>query len=87
MLHKEVKCSGNYYYLNNELHRENGPAVESSNGDKLWYKNGKLHREDGPAIEYASGSKFWLLNSKLYGYNSAFTNETWIKFIKTLIFY
>jgi len=23
------------------LHREDGPAVETSNGTKKWYKNGK----------------------------------------------
>ena len=34
------------WYLNGELrHREDGPAVENSDGDKFWYLNGKLHRE------------------------------------------
>lgn len=39
------------YYLNNEYHRLNGPAVEYKNGRKCWFKNGKLHRIGGPAIE------------------------------------
>ena len=35
-----------------KLHRkDNGPAIEHTNGKKEWYKEGKLHREDGPAIE------------------------------------
>jgi len=52
------------WYLNGELHREDGPAAECANGDKFWYLNGNLHREDGPAIEYASGKLGWYLNNK-----------------------
>jgi hypothetical protein len=58
-----------YYYKNKEMtifHREDGPAVEWSNGEKCWYLNGKLHREDGPAVEYACGSKYWYLNGELH---------------------
>ena len=29
------------WYLNGELHREDGPAVESADGEKRWYLNGK----------------------------------------------
>ena len=74
------------YYLNGLLHREDGPAIEYFNGTKYWCKNGKLHREDGPAIEYITGETEWCLNGKYYGYDNDFTNESWIKFIKTLIF-
>lgn len=53
------------WYLNNELHREDGPAIEWVNGDKAWYLNGEHHRGDGlPAIEYANGDKRWFLNGK-----------------------
>ena len=38
------------WYVNGKLHRSDGPAVESNNGDKWWYKEGYLHREDGPAV-------------------------------------
>ena len=38
-----------------KYHREDGPALEHSNGTKLWYKHGKLHRDGGPAVEYAEG--------------------------------
>ena len=48
------------------LHREDGPAVEYVDGDKVWYLNGKLHREDGPAVERWDGSKSWWLNSVYY---------------------
>ena len=50
--------------LNDKLHREDGPAVEGTNGVKSWWLNGKLHREDGPAVEYADGTKSWYLNGE-----------------------
>jgi hypothetical protein len=46
------------------LNREDGPAIEYTNGDKCWYINGKRHREDGPAIERVSGHKSWYINGK-----------------------
>jgi len=50
------------WYLNGKRHREDGPAIELSDGTKFWYRNGKLHREDGPASEYSDGTKFWYRN-------------------------
>jgi len=47
-------------------HREDGPAREYANGDKVYYINGKLHREDGPAIEDADGYKAYYINGKLH---------------------
>ena len=67
MIEYTVKVYSNgdkYWYLNDELHREDGPAIEDSDGDKSWYLNGKLHREDGPAIEDPYGYKAWYLNGK-----------------------
>ena len=52
------------WYLNGDLHREDGPAVEWANGDKMWWLNGKYHREDGPAVERVDGDKVWFLNGK-----------------------
>ena len=61
----EVHTDGDkWWYLNDNLHREDGPAVEYVNGDKYWYLNDNLHREDGPAIELADGDKWWYLNGK-----------------------
>jgi hypothetical protein len=48
------------------LHREDGPAVEDTNGHKAWYKEGKRHREDGPAIVYSNGIKEWYKDGKLH---------------------
>ena len=74
------------YRLNGKLHREDGPSIEFKSGEKWWHKNGELHREDGPAIEEDDGTKYWYLNGKEYGVNDDFTNESWTRFIKTLIF-
>ena len=61
------------------LHREDGPAIEWSNGDKSWFINGKRHREDGPAIEGSNGSKYWYINGKLHredGHAVEYSNGT-----------
>jgi hypothetical protein len=60
-----------WYNSKDQLHREDGPAVEWVDGTKYWYINGKLHREDGPAIECADGYKesklqLWYHNNKLH---------------------
>ena len=60
---KEIDNNGNIrYYLNDKLHRIDGPAVEYTNGDKVWWINGQLHRIDGPAVEWADGRKYWYIN-------------------------
>ena len=54
------------WYLNSELHREDGPACEYSDGSKGWYINDELHREDGPAIDNGDGVKWWYLDNVEY---------------------
>jgi hypothetical protein len=46
------------------LHREDGPAIEKSDGHKEWYLNGKQHRIDGPAVIFANGDKYWYQNGE-----------------------
>ena len=49
-----------YWIQNDELHREDGPAIEWTNGYKEWYINGELHRLDGPAVEKYNGEvEYW----------------------------
>jgi hypothetical protein len=55
-----------FWYLNDILHRTDGPAIEYADGHKAWYLNGKLHREDGPAREYSNGTKVWCVNGQLH---------------------
>ena len=54
------------WYLNDALHREDGPAVEDADGSRCWYLHGELHRADGPAIEWATGTRRWYLNDELH---------------------
>ena len=52
------------HYRNGQLHREDGPAVELSDGSMIWYLYGKLHRTDGPAQQSPLGRKAsaWYVN-------------------------
>jgi hypothetical protein len=60
---KEETADYTYYYNKyDKYHRTDGPAVEYSNGSRVWYVNGKRHRTDGPAIEYNDGSKAWYVD-------------------------
>jgi len=54
------------WYRDNQLHREDGPAIELADGTKAWYYEDELHRADGPAIEYPDGNKRWYYNGKEY---------------------
>ena len=36
----KVNEEATIWYLNDQLHREDGPAVEYANGDKAWLLNG-----------------------------------------------
>ena len=47
------------WYKDGKLHREDGPAVELTDGYKGWYKDNQYHREDGPAREFNNGYKEW----------------------------
>ena len=71
------------WFLNGELHREDGPAVEYGNGDKVWYINDKRHREDGPAIEYVDGHKRWFYQGKEIDCKD---NQEFLRMIKLMIF-
>lgn len=38
------------YTLDGAYHREDGPAIETSDGGQIWMMNNDVHRLDGPAI-------------------------------------
>ena len=50
-----------YFNSNNQLHRENGPAIEYADGSQCWCRDNALHREDGPAVMFVSGRMCWYL--------------------------
>jgi hypothetical protein len=60
----EVTKHGAHWRFNGELHREDGPAFEGSDGHRAWYIKGERHREDGPAIIYPKNSKAWFINGE-----------------------
>ena len=64
----EVDSGGTRRYLNNagQIHRDDGPALETISGRKCWYQNGLLHRTDGPAVEWANGTKYWYRCRRLH---------------------
>jgi len=74
-----------WFNQKDQLHREDGPAVEYADGTKRWFQQGKFHRDDGPSIEYNNGDKFWYQHDQLHredGPAVEYTNgyqEWWIK--------
>lgn len=48
------------------LHRDNGPAVETPWGTKIYYRYGKVHRLGGPAILWSYGDEEWRVNGVLH---------------------
>ena len=73
-----------YYNENDELHREDGPAIEYADGEKWWFKNAKLHRENGPAIERVSCNNSYYYNG--IWYSNIKSDEEWIRFVKLMVF-
>ncbi len=71
-----------HHYLNGQLHREDGPAVEltDENGLKgFWYRNGVRHRTDGPATEGVSvlyEGKEWFIDGKMMSASDHFEKLT-----------
>jgi len=43
---KYIIAGFNYYYKDNQFHREDGPAFENPNGSKEWYLEGKNYSEE-----------------------------------------
>ena len=61
----EIVADGSqFWYLNGQQHRADGPAAIRADGSQSWWLNGKLHREDGPAVIDANGSQFWDLDGQ-----------------------
>ena len=44
---------------NDQLHREDGPAIIYNSGTKKWFQHGLCHREDGPAVVTSTGRLRW----------------------------
>lgn len=80
----EIDAFGTKRYLfNDNLHREDGPAVEYVSGTKKWFLNGLLHREDGPALEWAHSDKQWFYHGK---HIDCKDNQEFLRIIKMIAF-
>lgn len=70
MIHKDglniYDSESKVWFLNDEFHREDGPAVEMEDGTKEWFVYGVRHRVDGPAIECPSGYKEYIFHGKCH---------------------
>lgn len=65
--------------FNGNYHKEDGPAVEFTDGSKLYIQYGKYHREDGPALNGPNGDKYWFYHGKQIKCKD---NEEFLKLIK-----
>lgn len=67
MKNGRYEISGDIWWYKNDLvHREDGPAIEWSSGRKSWFFNGKKHRKNGPALEGVLDYKEWWVNGVQY---------------------
>ena len=58
------------YTIDGKRHRLDGPAVETTDGNKEWWANDEKHRDnDLPAVEYANGYKAWYINGERHRSN------------------
>lgn len=62
---------GECWFLDGELHREDGPAIIHSDGEIVWYTNGVRHRENLPARVDSGGVSYWYENGVMV-YNNLF---------------
>jgi hypothetical protein len=64
---REIAEDGtHYWWLNGNIHKEDGPAVVYTDGCMMWYVHGETHRTDGPAIEWEDGENNWYLDNIHY---------------------
>ena len=55
-----------HWWINNQRHREDGPAVIYPDGTQLWFRYGRLHREDGPAVIHPDNEREWWFDGILH---------------------
>lgn len=87
---KEIDEHGIELWFKGELlHREDGPAVITPDGEKHWIVNGLNHRIGGPAIIDELGREEWYVNGDLHRIDGPASNvfgidEWWVRGEKIL---
>ena len=61
---KKVTNLMTQWFTDGVLDREDGPAIEWTDGNKTWYKSGLIHREDGPAVLNKHGDVLYLIDGR-----------------------
>lgn len=76
VIHRDYK----QWWVNGFHHRDNGPAIEYTDGSYEWFVEGKRHRLDGPAlanIRYSLGAdnyyEYWI-DGKFYSSKEDFVH-------------
>lgn len=54
------------WYLGDEIHRDDGPAIIYVTGEEFWYQHSKRHRVGGPAAKWPNGREEWYLDDNLH---------------------
>jgi hypothetical protein len=68
-----------WFIEGHKLHREDGPAVEYTDGTKMWLIDDNFHREDGPAIDRATYPQWWYQGHRLENVHSQEEFERWLR--------
>lgn len=67
------------YTRNGILHRDDGPAVEQTNGTRQWFVHGMRHCADGPAIRERHGYCEWWTNNTYVRSDGRWTNTNYVR--------
>lgn len=60
MIEHKIDSDGiEFWYKNNLIHKDNGPAIIWPEGNEQWHKNGKRRRTNGPVMIYPNGKEEW----------------------------
>jgi hypothetical protein len=68
----ELIYGSKFHFLNGEIHREDGPAIEYFDGNWSWFDHGKMHRVSGPAAKVSESKYEWWLDGKRVTPNEVF---------------
>lgn len=52
------------WYVQGQLHRIDGPALDNGRGYQVWCLDGRNHRIGGPAVIMASGRREWYVHGR-----------------------
>lgn len=64
------------YFVNGVRHKDDDlPAIDYSDGDKLWYNNGKRHRKGKPAVIYGKYKAWYKHGVYDHSYGTPWTAE------------